>query len=82
LVYFKTVHPYESIVLIFKNFVKFKLKKQRLEKLVEKFRDGFVEEMSHEGLRIASIVDASNIPFNGCKNKKKRRRPIPLKKSV
>jgi ribosomal protein S11 len=58
------------------------LRKQRLRKLVKQFRTGFIGEITIAGLHISSIIDASNVSFNGCKNKKKKHRSAPRKKGV
>ena len=34
----------------------------------------FVSSLTHSGLKIKSIIDVTNIPFNGCRLKKKKRR--------
>lgn len=36
-------------------------------------KKSFVSGLSHSGLKIKSIVDMTNIPFNGCRLKKKKR---------
>jgi len=36
-------------------------------------KKSFVSGLSHSGLKIKSIIDITNIPFNGCRLKKKKR---------
>ena len=36
-------------------------------------KKSFVSGLAHSGLKIKSIVDITNIPFNGCRLKKKKR---------
>lgn len=36
-------------------------------------KKSFVSGLAHSGLKIKSIIDISNVPFNGCRLKKKKR---------
>ena len=37
-------------------------------------KKSFVSGLAHSGLKIKSIIDITNVPFNGCRLKKKKRR--------
>lgn len=62
------------IIVIFKDFgFKFRYKGQKHYWLSKK-RDEFIAAFSKQQIAIRTIIDTTNIPYNGCKTKKIRRR--------
>jgi len=69
-----TQNAYTEIILVFKGFGgAFKHRKQSHVKIDVK-RKIVLEAFIKRNITITTLMDASPIPFNGCKTKKKRRR--------
>jgi len=64
----------ESVVVIFKNFGQDYRKKEQTDLGIEQARDIFMAAFDKANIFINAVVEASAIPYNGCKTHSARRR--------
>ena len=63
-----------EVTVVFKNFGSSFRRRAQTDYGIDKKRDAFVEAFSKAKIAISTLVDTSNIPFNGCKTQKTRRK--------